>query len=131
MILPLIGTCLSPWFLLWGGIQSIMLLSRGTIPGDLKAFIIAEMIGNFLLGLLWLWAIVLLFGKRRSYPRIFITASLGSLAFLGADLLVAAVQFHLPPNADDIKGLVRGFVGSAIWCPYMLVSKRVENTFIY
>src|SRR5205085_2137526 len=97
----------------------------------LRMFIIAEIVGNLLLGMIWLWAIVLLFMKKRSYPRMFIIASLGSLFFLGADLLVAALQFQLPLDASDIKGLVRSFVGSAIWCPYMLVSKRVKNTFVY
>ena len=96
MILPLIGTCLSPWFLLWGGIQSIPLLSSAAVSADLRMFIIAEIVGNLLLGMIWLWAIVLLFMKKRSYPRMFIIASLGSLFFLGADLLVAALQFQLP-----------------------------------
>jgi hypothetical protein len=130
LILPLIGTCLSPWFVAWSAIQSIGLLSTPGIADDLRAFILAEIVANALLALLWLAALVLMFMRKRAYPRLFIAATVATFLLVAGDLLIAAVVFNLPPDASDIKSLARSLVGCAIWVPYMLVSKRVANTFV-
>src|SRR5262245_36465462 len=123
MILPVIGTCLSPWFPLWQAIQSISRVSNPNLPADLRNFILVEVVGNVLISLAWFVALVLLFTEKRIYPRVFIAGLLASLLLIGSDLLVARLRFNLPLNPSDIKSLARAIVGCAIWIPYMLVSK--------
>ena len=130
MILPVIGTCLAPWLPLWQAIQSISLVSNPNLAADLRNFILMEVIGNVLISLIWLVAIILLFAKKRSYPRVFIAGQAAFLVLIASDLLVAHFGFDLAPDPSDIKSLARAVIGSAIWIPYMLVSKRVANTFV-
>jgi uncharacterized protein DUF2569 len=115
---------------MWSAISSIGLLSTPGIADDLRLFIVGEIAANFLLSLLWLFALVLLFMRKRIYPRIFIAATVGTFLLVAGDLAVAGLRFNLSPDQSDLKSLARSFFGCAIWVPYMLVSKRVANTFV-
>jgi hypothetical protein len=74
--------------------------------------------------------IVLFFKRRRIFPRVFI----GYMA-LGAvvSMLDVTVTQMIPTAKAEPTGtadLARVFIGCGIWIPYMVMSRRVRNTFV-
>lgn len=90
-----------------------------------------ELIGNSAFALSALVMLVLLFTKSRWFPRGMIAMYVASVLFLGADLFIG---MQVPAVAQEIgasvTALVRAIFAAAIWIPYLLVSKRVRNTFV-
>jgi hypothetical protein len=54
---------------------------------------------------------------------------IANLGVQSVDLLVASSFFDHQMTPEDLFDLGRGALACAIWIPYMLVSKRVRNTF--
>jgi hypothetical protein len=74
----------------------------------------------------------LFFRKSRLFPKTYIALALINLCFIIIDTWF--VSFVLPDepmlDPDTTKEIVRSLVSAAIWVPYMMVSKRVKNTFV-
>jgi hypothetical protein len=75
--------------------------------------------------------LVMLFGKSARFPKAFIVFALLNLFFIVSDTLLAG---QIPAvAARGLEGsaveIARSLVVVAIWVPYMLMSKRVRNTF--
>lgn len=82
-----------------------------------------------------IFAIVLIFmffAKSYRFPTLFIV-------YLALNLGVVLIDFiavgSIPAvtaegNAEALRELLRAIVGTVIWIPYFLVSKRVKNTFL-
>jgi hypothetical protein len=86
---------------------------------------------NFALLAAWIVAVVLLFKHKSAYPKLFIVLSV--VAFLGrlAAVSIGAQVFNIQYTADHIQSAVQGpLLSLVIWVPYMLLSKRVRNTFV-
>jgi hypothetical protein len=132
MILPAFGTVLSPFFIAYTIVQTLMAVvpAFSLIGIGLKAFLIAELVVNLALVAGWIYAVVLLFQKKRSYPWLFNMMMLTTLAVTIMDAAVGFAIFDIPPDRDGLKDMVRGAIGCAIWIPYMLKSRRVRNTFV-
>jgi hypothetical protein len=135
LILPAFGTCISPLVLIASLVATMPNYDRawnlrGRLPAGLMAFVSVEFIGNLAFIVGWIAAVVLLVTKSRGFPRLYVGLMLGMLAFLVADLLISSVAFNISPNPSDVTSIVRTAFVSAIWCPYMLSSKRVQNTFV-
>lgn len=94
--------------------------------------IVFEVVGNLLLILLTLATLCFLFMKSKHTPMIAIIWLVAGAVFVFADY-VFAQQIPLiatqPTDPDAVSELVRAVVGTAIWVPYFLVSKRVKATF--
>ena len=81
--------------------------------------------------------LVLLFQKRRVLPRLMIVFYIFNLAVCAMDLLaiVTFIANAFPEIAKNLipesaKVVAQALVGTLIWVPYFLVSKRVKNTFV-
>ncbi|MGZ5989925.1 MAG: DUF2569 domain-containing protein [Rhizomicrobium sp.] len=135
LILPAIGTFMSPIYLtvalfnllptyekLWTG--------RAVLSSSLRNFIVIEFIFNLAFIVGWIAAIFLLLSKSRHYPTAYIALTAGMVVFLAADMLISAGPFDHPPDQADVMSLVRAAMIAMIWCPYMLLSQRVRNTFV-
>ena len=94
--------------------------------------IYGEIIVNAAMLTTWLYTGLLFFKKKRQFPRWFIGILLFTLTFIVLD--ATSIRLVLPSepifDPDTTRNLIRTFVTSIIWVPYMLVSKRVSRTFV-
>ena len=75
-----------------------------------------------------IFLIVLMHKKRTSFPTLYIYFRVAVVVGLIIDLMWGIKV--VGTDASDYKDLFKSIVGAAIWIPYMLQSKRVEQTFI-
>lgn len=105
--------------------------SKSYVPYFVE-LVIGEMTANALLFIASLWMAVLFFTKHRWFPRVYISYVLASTLILIADTYAVSVVLPDMPAFDEET--VRGFISSAItlfiWVPYLLLSRRVKNTFV-
>jgi hypothetical protein len=130
LILPVIGTLLSPLIAAYAAFQDAVVLLNASVSTALAAFIVVEFLYNFGLVIAWIFAAVLLFRHKRLYPRFFV--ALLVIMFIGTvlDLAVTAMAFDVTIDSSDVRSTLRFVIGLAIWGPYMYKSERVKNTFV-
>jgi hypothetical protein len=135
LILPAIGTVLSPIYLTISVLKLVPTLekvwaARAALSNGLFIFVIVETVLNvaFILG--WLGAILLLVLKSPYYPKAYMALMGGMVAFLVVDMIVSAGGYNHQPGQDEIISLGRTILVAAIWIPYMMMSRRVKNTFV-
>lgn len=87
-----------------------------------------ELLYNISLIALSILLIMLMHKKRTSFPTLYIYFRVIVIVGLIIDLIWAIKV--VGSDSSDFKDLFRSLVGAAIWIPYMLQSKRVEQTFI-
>jgi hypothetical protein len=106
------------------------LTSSGTDPmwGPVLIF---EAAGNAMLTVLIAAALVLLYRKKRSFPRVM-------LVYYGVVLALNAAGYAMLHSIDGISDsgltgptskLIRNVASCCIWIPYFIRSERVRNTF--
>ena len=79
----------------------------------------------FVLG--WIAAIFLLISKSPYYPKAYIVLMVGMVIFLAADMIISAgLTIISPINPISYRWRVAAVI-AAIWCPYMLLSKRGQT----
>jgi Protein of unknown function (DUF2569) len=129
LILPMLGTIVSPLFALLAIVETIPAFEN-ELPSGLQAFVIGEILFNFGLMVGWIVAAVRLFKHKRSFPSLFITMLVVSFVGSLVDAGIATSVYGTQLGTDDYRTLVRGLVSLLIWAPYMAKSKRVRNTFV-
>ena len=129
LIFPMLGTLISPLFALHGVVEIAPAFERDLTPA-LQIFLISEIIFNVCLMVGWIVAAIWLFKHKRSFPSLFITMLLFSMAGMLVNASIAVWVFEAKLGPEDYKTLSRGLVSLLIWAPYMAKSKRVRNTFI-
>jgi Protein of unknown function (DUF2569) len=135
LILPAIGTVVSPVYLVIAifGMQPTLekvWAARSALSTGLLTFVAVEFVLNIAFVLGWIAAIFLLISKSPYYPKAYIVLMVGMVIFLAADMIISAGAYNHQPDQSDLLSLARTAVVAAIWCPYMLLSKRAKNTFV-
>lgn len=74
--------------------------------------------------------LVLLFRRRSSYPRLFVTMKAGFVIVAVFAVLIVGQSSNTTLLYKTIAELVGALVFSAIWCAYILMSERVKATFV-
>jgi magnesium-transporting ATPase (P-type) len=98
---------------------------------NFKAVAISEAAINALLIALGVWLIYLFFRKRRLFPATYICWLLACILVTVIDAIVATHVLSMEQifDLETTKSLVKMVIHAAIWVPYMLLSRRVKNTF--
>ena len=142
LILVGIGLVISPFRLGAFILQFVPVFTDGTweiltTPGSEQyhalwaPVLIFELLGT--LGFIVAYVVlgILFFRKSRLFPKTYIAIALINLCFI---ILDAGLGFALPGGTmlapEAAKEMARALVSVAIWVPYMMVSKRVRNTFV-
>lgn len=84
----------------------------------------------FVIGLII--ALVLMYSKKRAFPKLMIGYIIASLLFGIIDFAVAS-QIELLAEIEDGQSatqIVRSMIYACIWIPYFIRSERVRNTFV-
>jgi hypothetical protein len=135
LILPAIGTILSPIYLIISFSKLVPTLenvwaARAALSTGLFVFVIVETVFNLAFILGWLAAILLLTLKSPYYPKAYVALMGGMVVFLLVDMIISAGGYNHQPGQDELISLGRTILVAAIWIPYMMLSKRVKNTFV-
>jgi hypothetical protein len=140
LVLPVIGLVLTPLRGLYqlsqltGVKDSLQFLSSGQ-----TAFLVVETLLSLVIAVgLPIALIVLLFNKKKAFPRLYVIWAVLCLAFLIVDLILAQALFKdifaasgvELIDADTLKDILRTLVLVGVWVPYMLNARRVRNTFV-
>jgi len=144
LIVVAIGVFVSPFRVLASFVKTLTPIVRDgvwsalTTPGSSAyqpmwaPLIVYELLGNFGLLLAYVGLLVLFVKRSTKFPRLFIWIAALTFPFLVIDVWLSS--FVLTDQSALDPGTVRGLATSigtfAIWVPYMLLSRRVRNTFI-
>jgi hypothetical protein len=144
LILVCIGLFVSPLLILfnlgsgWEGYLSQSVWQEVAMPHGGQyhplwaPLLMVELMGNIaLLG----WVVLLLilfFGKRRLFPKLYIAFLLANLCLVLFDTVGAQLIPYLAEQSgpDSMRDLTRAAFGAAIWGSYMTKSRRVKLTFV-
>lgn len=135
LVLLSIGVVLNPVIILIALVTNhLPLVMDGTLSILLKEdmrlfiFIVFEILGNIAFLFFSIGIIILFFRKNRILPKLLIAYFWTNLAFVIADTVIVGISLGekelVPPE------LVRAIISSTIWTFYLLMSKRVKNTFV-
>ena len=97
----------------------------------LALFLAIEIVYNVVMFAVSIWLIFLFFKKRSFFPKLYIIVAFLSIVFIPLDAWLATLLVPDRPffDAPSQEEFLRVVIGSAIWVPYMLMSKRVKATF--
>lgn len=97
----------------------------------LGPLIVIEIVSNLLLVVAAVWMINLFYRRHRLFPALYIAILVFTLILLIGDNWAAGVVIPSPKSDGDHSNmdLFRTLAQAAIWIPYMLVSRRVRQTF--
>ena len=144
LILVGLGVVLSPFVLVYAfGPMFYTIFTDGsfemlTTPGTevyhalWSPFLITEALYNTIMLFASIYLIYLFFSKHYLFPKVYIILVTISLIFIPLDSW--AYTFILPDepifDPETMKQFLRTLGAAMIWIPYMLVSKRVRETFV-
>lgn len=143
LILVGFGLCLSPFVIMgqmlfhWEGFFSLEIWQTFASPastsyrGIYAPLMIFEVLVNAVHFALSLLALVLFFGRRRAFPKVFIILLLLRIFIVVVDS-VGTSQLHLAEVAGDssAREVTRTVLSGIIWSAYASISKRVKATFV-
>lgn len=96
------------------------------------SLLVGEVAFNTIMVAASMYLIYLFFSKHYLFPKLYIGIVAASLIFIPLDAWLVTKVF--PGEAmfdpDTTKEFMRTFITCVIWVPYMLVSKRVQATFV-
>jgi hypothetical protein len=132
LLLPVLGLIITPFKLGAGAIEVIQALYGlpATVDLSLKLVIIGETVAHIAMFALAIYTLSKLKNKQRTFPKTYITLFAANFVVSIVDLLVVYVLLGVVTEFKEMKDLAATGFALVIWGPYMLYSKRVENTFV-
>lgn len=121
-----------------GIMTELMDPSSPSYNGLLVPYIGAEIAINLLLICGWIVAGYLFFMRRVAFPKLYIFLMVTNVVFLALDSAVGSYVLNLPLFGEGgmfdeatVRAIVRTILSCCIWVPYMLMSQRVKETFLF
>lgn len=139
LVLPLLGMLGAPIVAAIALSEIWPLVGEPTFTAAQRLVIWFELIGNGVVKVIAPVALlVLFFQKKRMFPLYCITWLVAGLTLILLDLLFGYHAFRAYYDTPGVvfwdqqtmRDLGQTIFGAAIWIPYMLNSKRVQNTFV-
>jgi len=131
LILPIIGTVVHPFILAYITVETVIVaVDAAGLNSSMVAMLWIEIIVSGIFMLAYVYANVLLFRKNYLFPKMFIALAITGLMWTVMDILIALNAFDIRLTSSDHRDIARQVWNCLIWVPYMLVSKRVKNTFV-
>lgn len=88
---------------------------------------------NTLMVFAFVYLIVIFFRKQKEFPKAFIIIFLINLFVIGIETVAPQLMTHTVNayNAEiNYRGIIKQVIVCAVWIPYMIMSKRVKETFV-
>ena len=132
LVLPMLGTILSPVMSAFGLYQNIdALIKYSSQQTAAWSYVVtAETIFTIAIIVGWIVALFMLFQHKRIYPKLFVFMLAATFVLNLGDIVAVSVILNEDPDTQSIRDIVRSLLSLAIWGPYMYLSKRVKNTFV-
>jgi len=94
--------------------------------------IVGELVYNIVMAVGAAYSFFLFFSKSYLFPRVYIALAFASIIFIPVDAWVVTIVLPEQPMFDEdaSREFGRALVGSLIWIPYLLNSRRVKATFV-
>ena len=129
LILPMLGTLVSPFVLLFDLSDSLKIIEGNPPLQNLEADLLLKfgIMAQIVMLLGWIVAIVLMFQHKRAFPKLYIGLVTTAL-FVAVVVAYFGEELGMSLNKRMVA-LIRPLANLAIWGTYLLVSRRVRNTF--
>ncbi len=92
--------------------------------------LILELIGNVALLGVNILAIVMLFAKRKAFPKVYMFLLITNVVFLAVDQVLASRISSVGGGLTSPALVTRAMFMTCVWCIYMCRSVRVKATFV-
>ncbi len=103
--------------------------SAGYHP-PLAALMLFELVINVAFIAFSIWLLILFFRKSSRFPKMAIVLYAANAAFVLADTVTLSAIGFEAFDFSSMREIMRSLISAAIWVPYMLLSRRVKNTFV-
>jgi hypothetical protein len=128
LVLPALATYITPFFMAYATFDNFRYFTP-SLPAAAQQILVGVGLSFAALMIGWFYACVLLSRLDPFFPNTFVCLSIALIIVNFAGIALVSAYTGSTPTVEDNRDLIRSIVQSAVWVPYMLISRRVKATF--